>query len=109
MENLSYSFDRALQYVIAIFLAGCGGLARILHTKDSKKLHWQYLLSELFVSGFAGLMMMMFVSEMGLSGHYLGLICGIAGWCGAQVLDALIQPLENLLKISRGKDKDVNP
>ena len=78
--------------VIAVILAVLGGLARLLNLKDETRLAWSRILSELFISGFSGLMVLMLARASGLSGDWLGLVCGMAGWVGPKVLDMLIEP-----------------
>ena len=79
--------DKVWEAVIAVLLAVLGGLARILNLKDSKALKWSRLMSELFVSGFAGLMILMLARTAGLSGEWVGVVCGMSGWVGPKVLD----------------------
>ncbi|MCL2497687.1 MAG: phage holin family protein [Symbiobacteriaceae bacterium] len=91
--------QRVWETVIAILLASCGGLARLLHTKNRKKMLWSLILSELFISGFAGLMVLMLARASGITGDWLGVICGMSGWIGPRILDILIQPAGKVLDI----------
>ena len=84
--------DNILEAVIAVLLAVAGGLARLLNTKDKTKMKWSRILSELFISGFAGLMVLLFARSFGLTGDWLGLVCGMAGWIGPRILDAVAKP-----------------
>jgi hypothetical protein len=81
------NIDKIWEAVIAVILAVLGGLARILNLKDSKMLKWSRLFSELFVSGFAGLMILMLARTTGLYGEWVGVVCGMSGWIGPKVLD----------------------
>jgi len=64
-------------------------LARLLNLKGKAKLKWSKILSELFISGFAGLMVLMLAKHFGLSGDLVGVVAGISGWIGPRVLDAV--------------------
>lgn len=91
--------ERAWETIVAVLLATCGGLARILHTRNKKKMRWGLILSELFISGFAGLMVLMLARASGVSGDWLGVVCGMSGWIGPRILDILIQPAGKVLDI----------
>ena len=92
--------------VIAVALAVIGGLARLLNLKDEKKLAWSLILSELFISGFSGLMVLMLARASGLSGDWLGLVCGMAGWIGPRILDLLIKPAGKAVGIDLEKKEN---
>jgi len=81
--------DKAWQTVIAVILAVAGGLARLLNLKDNTKLKWSKIVSELFISGFAGLMVLMLARASGLSGDLVGVFAGVSGWIGPRVLDLI--------------------
>jgi len=86
-----FDADRVWETVIAILLAGAGGLARLLSGKDESKKGWSAILSELFIAGFAGIMVLLLARTVGLSGDWLGLVCGMAGWMGPRILDSIAQ------------------
>ena len=75
--------------IIAVLLAIAGGLARILNIKDKRRLKLSRILSELFLSAFSGLMVLLLARTLGLSGDWLGLVCGMAGWVGPRMLDLI--------------------
>jgi len=79
--------DKAWEYIIAVLLAMAGGFARLLHAKDSTRMKWGRIFSELFISGFAGLMVLMVARASGLSGDWVGVLSGISGWTGPRILD----------------------
>ena len=84
--------NKCWEIVIAVLLAAAGGLARLLNTKDDTVLKWSRILSELFISAFAGLMVLLFARSFGLTGDWLGLVCGMAGWIGPRILDYITSP-----------------
>ena len=91
---------RIWEAVIAVLLAVAGGLARLLNAKDNTRLKWSRMLSELFISGFAGLMTLLLARRFGLSGDWLGLVCGMAGWIGPRILDLIAKPALNPIGIN---------
>ena len=86
---MDMNIERIWEAVIAVLLASAGCLARLLHKKNCVKLKLWYVLSELFVSGFAGYMTLYAARLLGLSGDWLGLMSGMAGWMGPRILDVL--------------------
>jgi len=80
---------RLWEAVIAVLLATMGGLARLLSKKDSEDFSWTRLLSEIFIAGFAGIMVLMAMRAMDISGDWVGVVCGMAGWVGPKVLDSI--------------------
>lgn len=98
-----FDAERVWQIVIAIVLAAMGGLARLLNAKDKTKLMWSRILSELFISGFAGLMVLLFARSFGLSGDWLGLVSGMAGWIGPRMLDMVGKQAGNAIGIELEK------
>ena len=100
MDNI----DKIWETVLAVLLAVLGGLARILNLKDSQKLKWSKILSELFISGFSGIMVLMLAHIYGLSGDWVGIICGMSGWVGPKILDILAK----LASKAVGVDIDAN-
>ena len=94
-----FDFDSMWEYFIAILFASSGGMAQLLYYKDKRKLRWRLILSELFISGFTGMMALKFCRVSGLTGDWLGLVCGIAGWTSPKILFALTKVIENVLKI----------
>ena len=81
--------DRIWEVVIALLLAVSGGLARVLNTKGRQRLKWGRLFSEVFISGFAGIMMYLGAEALGAPEAIVVLLCGTAGYAGARVLDLL--------------------
>ena len=79
--------EKTWQAIIAVTLAVAGGLARLLNIKGAARLKWGKVLSELFISGFAGFMVLMVARSAGLSSDLIGVVSGISGWIGPRVLD----------------------
>jgi len=91
---------RVWEAVIAILLAVAGGFARLLNIKDDTKFKWSRILSELFISGFSGLMVLMFARASGLSGDWLGVAAGMSGWVGPRILDLLTSTVGQTIGIT---------
>ena len=103
-----FNANQIWEYVIAVLLATAGGMARILnhHLKDQKKLKRSRILSELFLSGFAGFMTLLFArGAFGLTGDWIGLVCGMAGWIGPRILDLLAKPAGQAIGIDLKETK----
>jgi hypothetical protein len=49
------------------------------------------LFAEVFISAFSGLMIVLLARALGLSGDWLGLVAGIAGWIGPRMLDKIAE------------------
>jgi len=86
--------DNIWETVFAVLLAIAGGFARILNLEDSKKLKLSLVFSELFISGFGGLIVLMIARHYGLSGDLIGAACGISGWSGPRLLDLIAKATE---------------
>jgi hypothetical protein len=90
--------------VLAVVLAVAGGLARLLSSKSKARMKLSRILSELFISGFIGVMVLLLATTIGLTGSWLGLVCGMGGYSGIKVLTAL-EEVSNK-KTGLGKDKE---
>jgi len=98
--------DSLWQTIIAITLAVAGGLARLLNLKGRSKLKWGKILSELFISGFSGLMVLMLARHFGLSGDLIGVVAGMSGWIGPRVLDLVAKMASKTAGIDLDKKSD---
>ena len=83
------NIDKVWGMVITVLLAVMGGIARILNLKDKKKLKWALIFSEIFISGFIGIIVYLITSELGASGNWTAVLCGMGGWIGPKVIDLL--------------------
>jgi hypothetical protein len=101
-----FDVEQMWQTIIAVILAAMGGLARLLNARDKTKLKWSLILSELFISAFAGLMVLMLARSFELSGDWLGLVCGMAGWIGPRVLDLVFKKAGTAIGIDVEKPKE---
>lgn len=104
-----FDVERAWEVAVAICLAAMGGLARLLNA-SKKRLKWRRIFSELFISGFAGIMVLFLARSSGLTGDWLGLVCGMAGWIGPRILDlAAKQAVKPIgIDLEQLTDKDEN-
>jgi hypothetical protein len=91
--------------IIAILLASGGALARLLNTKHKNKLKWRMILAEIFMAGFSGILVLMAADAIGVSGNWVGVICGISGWSGPMMLHALTGITERLMGLKRDELK----
>jgi len=82
-----------IDYTVAVLLAIAGGLARVLNAKDRRKYKGARVLGELFTSGFVGGIVLLVADASGLSGSWVGAICGMSGFIGAQVLELIGKPV----------------
>jgi len=98
--------ERIWQTLIAVVLAVSGGFARLLSLKGKAKLKWGRIASELFISGFAGLMVLMLARASGLSGDLIGVIAGISGWIGPRMLDLVAKVASKSVGVDFESKKD---
>jgi hypothetical protein len=94
------------EVIIAVLLASAGGLARLLSPNAGRRLKLSRIASELFVSGFSGLMILMLARAAGFSGDILGVAAGVSGWIGPKVLDHIAKTLSKVLRIDIDKAYD---
>lgn len=73
----------------AVGIASVGGLARYLNQKDRGPTNPKSILVKVFTSGFVGAIALLGARSKGISGDWLGFICGISGWMGVEFLNAL--------------------
>jgi len=85
-------YNNLIDALTAVLFAIAGRLARLLNNKNRARLKRSAVLAELFLGGFIGIMLLMFVRTVGLSSDWTGLVCGMAGWIGPRMLDALVKP-----------------
>ena len=94
--------------IIDMLLAAAGGFARLLTSKDQMALRTSRILSELFVSGFAGVMVLLLAKALGVTGDWLGLVCGMAGWVGPRILDLVAKPAGKVIGIDIDSAKNAD-
>ena len=83
---------------IAIIFAILGALARLLTNRsEEQKLQRYLIVSELFIAGFMGGMMILLAQASHLKGNWVGLICGAAGWIGPKIMEYIVKPAEKAL------------
>ena len=87
------------EYLTAIAMAAAGGLARLLGKKHKRAMRWTAIVGELFISAFAGMLMLLLLKVMNVQGAAVGLLCGIAGWS-----PNAIQQIARIAKSATGVD-----
>lgn len=90
----------------AVLLAVAGCIARLLNIKNNIKMKMGRILSEIFISAFAGFMVLLFAREIGLSGNWIGVVSGISGWIGPRILDMLTKAAAKIAGIDISESKD---
>ena len=100
-----FDIEKVWQAVLAVLFAVIGGLAHLMHKKDGK-LSWGRIATEIFVSGFIGLLTLMLARASGLSGDWLGFVCGMAGWIGPRMIDLFMKPFGKATGIDVNENKD---
>ena len=94
-----FESDHIWDTAIAVLLAVVGGLAQLLYAKDKRKLKWGIILGDLFIAGFTGMMALLAARAAKLTGDWVGIVCGVAGWTSPMLLYALERMVEKVLKI----------
>jgi len=97
--------NRIWETVMAVLLASAGGFARLLNVKDRRRMRLRRIFSELFISAFAGMMILLLARVCGLSGDWVGLVCGVGGWIGPRILDLMVNPVKKALGLDMEDDK----
>jgi len=91
-------------YIYGVVFAVIGGMARLLNKKDQSQMTTFIISSELFVSGFIGLMVMLFASAvLKISGDWVGFLSGMSGWIGVEVLHKLEEKAKESIGIDNKK------
>jgi hypothetical protein len=88
---MPFDLEKIWETLICLLLAVAGGLTRLLSRKGTKGLVLSRLFAEVFISAFSGLMIVLLARALGLSGDWLGLVAGIAGWIGPRMLDKIAE------------------
>jgi hypothetical protein len=96
-----FDIESIWEIIIAVMLACAGGFARLLNAKDHTPLQWSKIFSEIFVSGFAGLMILMLAQSLKITGSWQGIACGMAGWMGPHILDLISKVVINVLRLGK--------
>ena len=99
--------EKMLESGIAVLLALFGGVARMLHHKTGTAITSKLIISELMVSGFTGYMALLFARASGLSGDWLGVVCGMAGWSAPRLVDFMMKKIEKLLNLETIKPRTI--
>jgi hypothetical protein len=94
MTNVDAIWETAISVIFAIL----GALARLLNSKGGEKPKSYMIISELFIAGFMGGMMILLAHASGLKGDWVGLICGVSGWTGPKIMELIVKPTEKAIK-----------
>ena len=94
-----FDLENIWNAVSAVLLAIVGALARRLNSKDKMKMKWNYVLAELFIAAFTGIMTFKLARASGLTGDWVGIVCGIAGWTSPAILHVLTRATEKILSL----------
>jgi peptidoglycan/LPS O-acetylase OafA/YrhL len=92
-----FDVQRAWETGIAVMFALLGALARLLNNKSGIKPKRYKIVSELFIAGFMGGMMILLARASGLQGDWVGLICGVSGWVGPKIMEYIVKPAEKAI------------
>ena len=94
-----FDYENIWNAVSSVLLAIVGALARRLNAKDKTKLKWGIVLAELFIAAFTGIMTFKLARASGLTGDWVGIVCGIAGWTSPAILFVLTRSTEKILSL----------
>lgn len=98
-----FDVKKIWQIIIGTGFAALGGMARLLSKKDKSKLKWSLIFSELFISAFGGLMIILVARASGISSDWVGVICGVAGWTSPKILHAITKISERILGLEENE------
>ena len=87
--------------VSAVILAPAAGLARLLHEKEKAEVSRWAVLTELLVSVVSGYIALRLARVIGLTGDWLGIVCGVAGWSGPFIMFAVTKLVEKVLGLEK--------
>lgn len=100
--------DHINWYVVVylFFVTLLGSLASYCyHVINGNKFNLMILIAQIFISIFAGALVVLTASYFNWQFELAGGIAGLAGWSGATLIKALE---ERLLKKARGNDNEIN-
>lgn len=97
--------EKLWETTTAIVLAIAGGLADMLNVSENQKLKWSQIITKVLISGFIGIMALKSARIAGLSGDWIGLVCGAAGWMGIEFMKFIVTAAKNVLSVLTRKDE----
>jgi len=100
-------FHKVWEYTIIALFATAGGLARLLSKKDTQQTKLYIVLSELFISGFAGILVVTVAQALNVPDVWYGPVGGVAGWLGSRGIEALGTKLEKIIEQFKFGEKGV--
>ena len=93
------------QSAIAVVISMTGRLASIYNMKDHSKITRKWILGQLFVAGFAGMLTLLLAGIAGWNGTVVKLVCGIAGWTSPAIVYAITKIAERILGLEENELK----
>ena len=91
-----FSIESLWEMLFSVLISVIVGAAKVFSKRSKKSVEVWWVIGQLFVSGAAGLLMVLFArGALNLSGDLLGLAAGVAGWGGSLVIDALYKKTMN--------------
>jgi hypothetical protein len=82
MNNISWE-----DILLSLGMAIAGGAVRLMGLKSKQVLKWSRIVSELFVSGFTGVICLLLCSYLKVPMALTGVLCGMCGVLGTKALD----------------------
>jgi NO-binding membrane sensor protein with MHYT domain len=107
VDIVKETFDthNLLALMLSVGLAIFGSLARMLSTKEKEVRRIRDLLSRLFVTTFAGLLVGLICLAMHFGAMWAAIAGAIAGWLGTQSIDLIIAIGKKKLGVEEKKDE----
>lgn len=94
--------------LLAFVMCVSGGVVRLLLLHDKYKLNWKRCAADLFISGFAGMLMFLIATHMGISGTMIGALCGVMGLMGYTAVQWLGPLVKNVITAMLAKSIGVD-
>ncbi|MCL2547741.1 MAG: phage holin family protein [Symbiobacteriaceae bacterium] len=99
---MGISLESMWEVILSVLMSTMGGLARVLY-KNQRSFSMKKTFAELFIAGFCGVMILLFLRASGVSGEWVGIVCGMVGWTGPKTLDGLAEIIANIVRINAHK------
>lgn len=80
------SIDSILEVVVPLLIALFGGVAS---TMSNNNVSWGGFCTSFVLSGFCGYLTLLLCFQFGITEHFIGVLCGLAGYLSREILDVL--------------------